>query len=450
MTSIALRRGLPIVSAFLVLALLPCRSTAQTSYLVEEAGDANGAQLGRALAAAGDLNGDGYVDFVVGEPQDGSIGSGRVHVYLGGASPHKEPLLDLGADLAVASFGRSLAGGRDVNGDGHPDVLVGAQDAAYVYFGGPAMDNLPDLTLDVPPDAVDFGAAVTWVRDLDGDGFADAVVGAPGGDGHAYVFKGSGQPDAGMDLRLNPSAAYPTFGTRVISADDVNGDGYDDLLIGEPRPDATGAVFLYFGGASPDAVPDLYLTAGESGDQFGSAIAAGDLNADGYSDVIVGLPHHSGDSGKVVIYMGGPLMDNRVDIGLVGEAPSGVGEQFGAAVDCTGDVNGDGFPDLLVGAPFHLDAANRGRACLFFGGSTIHQTADRVLTNGDAWFGISVARAGDVDADGRPDLLVGAPQYNDWADSSCSRADRRRSTRRASRTSRSRHRSPTRPAIVSR
>lgn len=144
---------------------------------------------------------------------------------------------------------------------------------------------------------------------------------------------------------------------------------------------------------------------------FGGSVApAGDVNGDGYPDVVVGASTANGNTGAVYIYFGGPVMHATPDVILTGEAS---GDRFGISISTAGDVNGDGYPDLIVGADAHLN----GRAYIFYGGPGLVSkgavSADVILTGetSGGGFGISVAAAGDVNGDGRPDVIVGANLY---------------------------------------
>ena len=206
------------------------------------------------------------------------------------------------------NFGYSVSGAGDVNGDGYADVIVGAylNDAAgsnvgraYVYYGGPGADAVADLTLTGEAAGDLFGYSVSGAGDVNGDGYADVIVGAYSDDGggldagRAYVYFGGPGADAVADLTLTGAAAGDWFGWSVSGAGDVNGDGYADVIVGGHLDDAggmdAGRAYVYFGGPGADAVADLTLTGAAAGDQFGISVAgAGDVNGDGYADVIVG------------------------------------------------------------------------------------------------------------------------------------------------------------------
>jgi hypothetical protein len=326
-------------------------------------------------------------------------------------------------------LGLSVSSAGDVNGDGYADVIVGApgNDAAgtdagraYVYYGGPAADAIPDLTLTGAAAGDNFGVSVSSAGDVNGDGYADVIVGAPGNfeAGWAFVYYGGPSADAIADLTLT-GEAETAFGRSVSGAGDVNGDGYADVIVGAPAPNyridpSLSQAFVYYGGPGADAVADVTLSGGlEALDDFGTSVSsAGDVNGDGYADVIVGADDAgSGGAGYSGVFYGGPAMDTKMDLFLHDGNWS-----FGSEVSSAGDVNKDGYADLIVGTLV-------GRADVFFGGpispangdSTGSPAADLVpdviLTTGNAsgYFGSAVSSAGDVNGDGYGDVIVGEP-----------------------------------------
>jgi hypothetical protein len=284
-----------------------------------------------------------------------------------------------------------------------------------------------DLVAEAPDD--NFGWSVGGAGDVNGDGFADLVVGAIYNDsaakdaGKVYVFLGGEALATGAFVTMTGQGANDQFGVSVAGAGDVNGDGYGDVIVGA-RLDglngaAAGAAFIYFGGPAMDGAPDLVLPGEAAHDWFGNSVAgAGDVNGDGYDDVIVGAPFNDrggSAAGAAYVFLGGPSPDDTPDVVLVGEVHD---DQFGWSVAGAGDVDGDGRSDVVVGARLHCTDAvfcpgasyARGRAYVFRGGEPMDATPDAVL-NGDAandWFGNTVAGIGDVNGDGRADVAVGA------------------------------------------
>jgi len=407
------------------------------------------AQLGHALSTAGDVNGDGYSDLIVGAPwyDSGQPDEGAAFVYYGSATGlGSTPAWSAEGDQQDTHFGTAVSIAGDVNGDGYVDVIIGAPDydgdqtgegAAFVYHGGPTgLATTPTWTVH-PTDQENahFGYSVSTAGDVDGDGHADVIVGVPDYDGDqtsegaAFVYQGG----AG-GLAATPAwSAHPTdqvyahFGTAVSTAGDVNGDGYADVIVGAPDYDGDqtgeGAAFVYQGGSGGLAATPAWSphpTDQENG-HFGYSVStAGDVNGDGYSDVIVGAPNHDGEQpgeGAAFAYHGGPTGLATTPTWTVHPTNQENGH-FGAAVSIAGDVNSDGYADVVIGAPDYDDVqTDEGAAFVYQGGAgglaatpawSAHPT-DQVY----AHFGCSVSTAGDVDGDGHGDLAIGATGYDD-------------------------------------
>jgi hypothetical protein len=402
--------------------------------LVAPIGEAAGDGFGNSVASAGDVNGDGYDDMIVGAAFNDAGGdfAGRAYVYYLG------PGADAVADLTLTGaepgdyFGYSVSSAGDVNGDGYADVIVGAlfngaggafAGRAYVYYGGPGADAVADLTLTGPAPGDQFGNSVSSAGDMNGDGYDDVIVGTyqlrpvPT---HAYVYYGGPGADAVPDLTLTGEAAYDLFGYSVSSVGDVSGDGYADVIVGAPFNSLgefeAGRAYVYYGGPGANAVADLTLTGAGPGNHFGSSVSsAGDVNGDGFADIVVGAPLHDPGGtlvGRAHVYYGGPGVDAAADLTLTGATP---GDFFGGSVSSAGDVNGDGYADVIVGANYSSDeGAYAGRAYVYYGGPVADVVADLTL-NGSAagdFFGYSVSSAGDVNGDGCAEVIVGAPFNN--------------------------------------
>jgi hypothetical protein len=367
--------------------------------------------FGWSVASAGDMNGDGYPDLIVGA-QYYNGHQGRAYVYYGGPDGYGAPALVLTGEGTGSWFGYSVASAGDVNGDGYDDVIVGAygynasQGRAYVYFGGPGADSTADLVLTGDAPGDDFGYSVSSAGEVNGDGYDDVVVGAYGQD-RAYVYYGGPGMDNVADWVLTPPGTGEWFGYSVAAAGDMNNDGHPDVIVGAPNYNsAQGRAYVFYGGAA-DTSADLYLTGETIGDEFGwSVSSAGDWNGDGHPDVIVGAEGYNANQGRAYVYYGGPAVDATADKVLTGEA---MGDYFGWSVSSAGDVNGDHYADVIVGA--WSAGSGYGRAYVYDGGPAADTTADLVLTgqqSGD-FFGTSVSSAGDVNRDGYGDVIVGAP-----------------------------------------
>jgi hypothetical protein len=377
-------------------------------------------QFGSSVSTAGDMNGDGYSDLIIGAPQNDAGGSGAGRVYLYDYFMKNEiiPDLSMTGETTNNYLGISVSSAGDVNGDGYSDVIVGAfgyssfTGRVYIHFGGPSMDNIADVIMTGEATSNIFGYSVSTAGDVNSDGYSDVIVGASDFSsltGRAYIFFGGINVDTVADVILTGGASGDQFGISVSSAGDVNGDGYSDVIVGAERYSSfTGRAYVYFGGASMNNSADVIIT-GTSASSFGTSVSsAGDVNGDGFYDVIVGASGFSSNTGRAYVYFGGSAMNSLSDVILPGETS---GDLLGCSVSSAGDVNGDGYSDVAIGANGYSFGA--GRTYILFGGVSMDETADVILTgetNGN--FGISVSSAGDVNGDDYSDLIVGASGYS--------------------------------------
>ena len=264
--------------------------------------------------------------------------------------------------------------------------------------------------------------------DVNGDGYNDFIVGAPGGN-YAELFLGG--PDFDTIPEIVFETNYNTFGHSVSIEGDLNNDGYDDIVIGSPNFDygghgginTAGIVSIYYGGSMLDTIADQELVVADLDAntgwfyQFGKKVLSGvDINGDGYDDLIVSAPHDDIDAhGRVYIYFGGPDFDDKYDILLEGEDHF---DFFGVDLDDVGDVNKDGINDIIIGADQKLSTkpSHTGKAYLIYGGEEINLDSSTVFY-GDSinyphgYFGRYVAGLGDVDGDNYPDIGIVGGDY---------------------------------------
>ena len=383
-----------------------------TSVTWTATGDREGASFGTSVAGAGDVNGDGYADVIVGAPSYTSdpvnqSGEGAVFVFYGSPSGlSATPDWMVESNQADAAFGTSVSTAGDVNGDGFDDVIVGApgfsngqdnEGAAFVYYGSATgLSPSQNKVVMSNQSASNFGWSVATAGDVDGDGYSEVIVGAPDYDngqeneGAVFVYRGSA---AGLDTTLKWTAeldqANAVFGTSVATAGDVNGDGYADVIIGAPGytndHSKEGAAFVYHGSkenglstvpsspAGPIPNPDWRVESDQENAGLGWSVAtAGDVNKDGYAEVIVGAPWYRNgqtDRGAAFVYHGSASGLNSTFNWSSESNQENAG--LGWSVATADDVNKDGYSDVVIGAPWYDAGENSesGAAFLYHGGS---------------------------------------------------------------------------------
>jgi hypothetical protein len=358
-------------------------------------GNQAGAFFGRRVAGAGDVNGDGFDDLLVSATSfdNGQANEGRVFLYLGSAAgPRTTPAWTWEGNQAEAACGISIAGAGDVNRDGRDDVLIGTAnwDAAQADAGkaelflGAAGGLQPSPAWTFAGGQADelLGLSVAAAGDLNRDGYGDAVVGATGwsngesGEGRALVFHGRASGLGSTPAWSGEGGqAGAAFGQSVSGAGDTNGDGWDEVIVGARVYDRgetdEGAAFVYAGSAAGlSAAPAWTAEANQPGASFGVVVSGvGDHNGDGYADVMVGAFLHDGsfsDEGKGFLFLGS-ASGLQPSPGFVAEGGA-FDARLGYSLGSAGDVNGDGRPDLVVGAHFFGGGASReGKATVYYG-----------------------------------------------------------------------------------
>ncbi|MBN2426465.1 MAG: FG-GAP repeat protein [Calditrichaceae bacterium] len=391
-------------------------------------GESDRDYFGYSVSSAGDINHDNYDDVIIGATD--APGGGRAYIYLGGAEMDNTVDITLIAESAGDDFGYSVSGAGDINNDGNDDVIVGAWNcsengngsgSAYIYLCAYPMNTVPDVIIRGQNASDHLGYCVASAGNVNNDDYSDVIVSAQRStNGIAYIHYGGVGMDNLPDVTLAPQSTGDYYGRSLSMAGDVNDDGYDDVLVAacrnETAGDNAGSVYLYFGGADMDSIPDASFIGEMKWDEFGQCISAGrDLNNDTYPDIIIGAPGNDeagASAGKVYIYYGDENIDTTADYTYTGTR---AGQAIGGSVSSAGDINNDGYDDIIVGAIYDGEQLS-GQAYIYLGGSVISQEPYLILT-GDAYqdkFGYSVACAGDVNGDDFDDVIVGAPENDDY------------------------------------
>lgn len=419
-------------------------------------GEAENARAGLSVSPAGDVNGDGYDDFLVGTATEGAYLVYGQEDLWNNTTLNSSTSAHFSNENDSDALGASVSTAGDVNGDGYDDFLIGAtgndeggSNAGAVYLVYGQAQDLTDRTIrssnstkflgEAAADAA--GSAVSTAGDVNGDGYDDIIIGVKNNAGSAAssgaVYLIYGQAEELDDTTLSNTTTSKFNGERsndfaglaVSTAGDLNGDGYDDIIIGSMQ-DSGGAVYLLYGQAS--ALSDRTLSSSNSvkftsndaiNDILGSDVSkAGDVNGDGYDDILLGDQKNS-DSlpGDVYLLYGQAntfsdmAINSSTAVQFASEASDDDG--IGSAVAAAGDVNGDGYDDFIIGAYLHdTIAANAGSTYVVYGqedeltNSTFGSTTAVEFTGeeeGDN-AGYSVSVAGDVNGDGLADVIVGA------------------------------------------
>jgi FG-GAP repeat/FG-GAP-like repeat len=370
--------------------------------------------VGYSVSPAGDFNGDGFADVLVGMPKTDNPGvdTGQVAVLYGGAGGMLGSVVDiylLGSVEAGARFGWSVSSAGDVNGDGYSDVIVGAPGGqlanAYLYLGSanPPLANkiLEPSALIKSPRTVGFGVSVSGAGDLNGDGFADLLMSAAdyyGEDGSevcaSEIYLGAEVIDVEKDGDIM-GAANEKCSLRAIKAGDLNGDGFSDVVARISGRSQGMRIFL--GGVELPKTADMTFSA-SAGNLSTEIAGVGDINGDGADDVASTerVTTTNPQTSKVSVHLGKLGAKSSVltqtPAAVISNGDVGSSSLFGWSISAAGDVNGDSFDDFVTG---QQDVNGTGRALVYLGngGATLDATPDGTLSSGEnfAFFGYSVA-----------------------------------------------------------
>lgn len=388
--------------------------------LYEINGDSENQRLGFSVSGVGDVNGDGYDDVIAGGIKEGQgldpdpypdpypyPDRGIVSVYSG---------IDGTLIRSVEKlyrYGFSVNSAGDVNGDGYGDYIVGTVTLEDFNFKGNATvyNGLNGaILLDVDGDDLGdrFGWDVSYAGDVNSDGYDDVIIGAPydddggGNSGSARVYS---VVDQKILYSFYGDQEDGTLGLSVSNAGDINADGYDDVVVGARHENSgSGSVRVYSG----EDGGILYAFHGTGpNNYFGDGVAGvGDINNDGYDDLIV---NNRTDLGEVNVFSGkdGSILYTISDTGV-----------FATAISSAGDVNGNGYPDMIFGSHImHINGSWSGKAQVYDGknGDLLYAY---IGDSANDELGRSVSSAGDVNNDGYSDLIVGAWKDDNTAENS--------------------------------
>ncbi|MCH9030805.1 MAG: FG-GAP repeat protein [candidate division Zixibacteria bacterium] len=365
---------------------------------------ATGGRFGTQVGPAGDVDGDGYPDFLVATstlsllPSEVFVFSGRTNELLQTLAQHRK-----------YHFSSQIAGMGDINNDGFGDILIGTR-----IFSGIDWQIL--FALDTVPDTIPVKRFGIALGDVNNDGINDFAMSLPGNSatftdiGQVSVYSGI---DGALLHVLNGDSPGDQFGHRVAPAGDVNGDGFADIIVQTRRwnlSPAMSRISIYSGldgrelhnftGGVEDGIPNRGIT------------AVGDVNGDGFDDIAFGFPKLVNEDTYHEIVSVRSGLDGSELLRISGDTNTYGVSYFGAALAGGADIDGDGIPDIVVGAHFfgYSSGARNGAVFVYSGadGSLIGEMFGE--ENFDQ-FGKSVAIVGDINLDGRNDILIGAFEY---------------------------------------
>ncbi len=438
----------PVCTAALTYGSSITLSEAPVAFIGEQRGDLVGT-----VASIGDVNGDGFDDFLISNYRVRTEPLQKFYLFLGKSSDFLPQASISSADTVFIGdsevISESISGLGDVNGDGLEDFLLGG---VFLFFGKSVAweQQASVLTADVTfqlnsrRPGISSGARV---GDVNRDGYDDILIATtehlninPGTvDGRAFLVFGKPSGWAAQVELESSSASFTDnhdYSLVVAGAGDVNGDGLSDFLISSPFRQG-GIVYLFFGnpfgwkGEIPLSSADASFIGGLSprdADEAGRSMStAGDVNGDGFSDILIGAPKNGANgrrSGQTYLILGkasGWIKNASlafVSASYIGEASY---DSSGGAVATIGDVNRDGYDDFIIGAPGHLPVGGCGKAYLILGRSSgwamrtsLSQASVLLLgENSGDYAGSHVAGGGDVNGDGCDDFWVGAQLNND-------------------------------------
>lgn len=443
---------IPVSGDLLATAAYPLVIDPVVNYTLENDGASNdlGEQTGYSVAI-GDFNGDGYADALTGAPSNNVGGNphGYAYVFYGPFSADDtSPDVWINGTENSGQLGYALAAGK-FNNDAYWDALVSRRSVTglcttcnvSIYYGSAGwsgLENTPDVNFPPPTDPKNFGWAVA-AGNLNNANYDDVLISEPGKDNNAdsladgivHVYLSPfGATESSADFTLFPSSNASGQMGQNMAVGKVDSDAYADVVVGEPLQNSNFGRFQFFKGisftsGSGNRYPNATVSApsGGTAGQFGKSSSVGNLNGDGYADVLVGAPTKTGNNGIAYVYLA-----NSDGSGVsTGASPSvtlasqSSAEQFGQAV-LIADFSNDGTSDAIVGAPFANAGGTRRGSLYWFDDPLADQTPDETMsgTQTDERFGWSLA-AGKFASDPQTILAAGAFLWNDGSDADSGR-----------------------------
>ena len=413
-----------ILFFILIFFLLTTKNKAQDSlYLV---GTITGVSADKNITnvkSIGDINGDGYDDFMVSTRSGNKIrGPGIVELYLG--SVNGDLISDItfhyAAKDSLYNFGGVISGIGDINGDGYNDFAIGGnfgdwsgfpKGKVFVYLGGKTMDTIPKYEFYEPWIQDWFGQDIEGVGDINKDGFDDFIISSPynwtNGMGYVYLFWGGDTISFGRCDTLKGYISGDQFGNSVTNIGDINNDGFDDIGIGayaSPPDSQAGKVYIYDGGKKINIEIDTILKGNFYYQNFGRIIRNGsDLNKDNKIEFFV--------TGSTYVYI-----YSRSDLLTVIDGDRlGFGGYLNVVAGC--DINNDGYKDFIIGNTNYrnLDSIMVGGAFIYLGGEDLDTVYKYKLEGENKWGEYSLIMShADINGDGYDELFILAPDYPDY------------------------------------